>query len=151
MSQPLNLALEHIEKYKTELQTDHLARQAKIWEFTIKQKPKKEPEIKPNFQIGNTNKPDDYGTPISLEKPLHFILGDVKNNSSLESNASFHSANNSLDKNSLGSKPKVENTEPCNNNNNAVAKSKITIKMPKFAIGEPISDMINYNMSLRHE
>lgn len=97
---PLNLAMEHIEQYKKELMSDHITRQTKIWEFTIKQKLKSNntdtatseiSEQKPVFLLGNAVKSkDDYGTPISLDKPLHFILGDVKH-SSMESNSSYHS------------------------------------------------------------
>ncbi|GLV48609.1 I-kappaB kinase beta [Carabus blaptoides fortunei] len=95
---PLNSAMEHIEQYQKEFLADHLARQTKIWEFTIKQKLKstntetsESAEPKPVFLLGNPVKSnDDYGPPVSLDKPLHFILGDGKH-SSIESNSSYHS------------------------------------------------------------
>lgn len=94
MQHPVKSANEHIEKYRLELMADHLSRQTKIWEFTIKNKQPKHKNapdtMKAHFNIGNS-KQNEYGTPISLEKPLHFILGDSRQNSSMESNSSYHS------------------------------------------------------------
>lgn len=97
---PMKTAIEHIEKYYQELKSDHTTRQSKIWDFTIKQKNKSKTQDsnKPNFMIGNPKIPCEeyYCKPITLDKPLHFILGDTKQNlSSIESCSSFHSTEDS--------------------------------------------------------
>lgn len=140
---PLNTAIAHAEKLKSSLFADHISRQTKIWELTIKPKPKKEttpilnkketPKL--NFILGNPKIPKyDCGEPISLEKPLHFILGDT---SSMESSSSYHSFNNNplLHENDYAKSEKEP--EECK-----MEESHATTMAPNFKIGGPTSVLL---------
>lgn len=116
---PMKSATEHIEKYQQELISDHMSRQSKIWDFTIKQKTKTKTQDsaphKPNFLIGNPKIPcETYNSKaIALDKPLHFILGDTKQNlSSIESYSSLHSTDSPV--NSDTDKISLETKKPAN-------------------------------------
>lgn len=151
---PLNTAISHAEKLKTNLLSDQISRQTKIWEFTIKPKPKqieqtqgvvKKEVPKTHFVIGNPKIPNyDHGDQISLEKPLHFILGDT---SSIDSNSSYHSSSQSPVKTSLQNinesvEPELKNEDKKDTNNLNVSKENIT---PNFQIGGLTSISLNVN------
>lgn len=171
MSTPINTAMQHIDKLKTDLQNDHITRQTKIWEFTIKPKQTsniksteniKKEEPKANFKIGNNSLTEvDYGEPLSLDKPLHFILGDT-NNLNEKENHSPNVKENIQKQNIVDS---TENTNLISNDDSIKtdnsskelsneAKTNVNGQrkiVPDFQIGAPASVIISNNQTLRYE
>lgn len=119
-------------------------------------------ELKPNFQIGNQSIPSiDYGESISLEKPLHFILGEISTKHNEDSNLFYSCGSNVSRMNELTKATKQENYINQKENistdihtlNSTSPSNKVPVAsvLPDFKIGAPASIIIDENQTLRFE